>query len=147
MITVQEAFKEIAEGRDFDGPADLLNDLSAEQAVAVPAGCPYSVATQVFHVWFWQDRWLKQIAGVQTPPWENDGSDFPAIAENRWLGLRTEFLEDFAKAQGLAEQTGIFERPTQFGDTVEVLLLRAALHCSYHLGQIMLIRRLLGIDR
>lgn len=144
MITVQEAFKEIAEGRDFDTLGDLLNDLSADEATKAPPGCPYSIATQVFHACFWQDRWLKQIQGEHTPAWTSDDSDFLVIPSDDWENLRSKFLGDFGKVLALANQSENFDRPTQFGDTAEVLLIRSALHLSYHLGQIKLLRRMLS---
>lgn len=148
MVTVQEALKQIAEGRDFDSLTDLLKDLTAAQAVNVPTGSPYSIATLTYHTWFWQDRWLKQIDGEHTPPWtaEDDDSDFPVILPEDWESIRLKLLTDFTQVQGLANQPESFDRVTQFGDTVEVLLLRNALHCAYHLGQIMLLRRLMSLD-
>jgi hypothetical protein len=143
MIAVDEALKHIAEGRDFDSLSDAIMDLTPEQATTVPTGCPYSIATVVFHMWFWQDRWLKQIADVHCEPFKGDDSDFPSIAIGDWVKTRDNFFAGYQKLRETAPHTSIFEKPTQFGDTVEVLLLRSALHTAYHVGQIVLLRRLL----
>ncbi len=143
MITVNEALKQISEGRDFDSLKDALMDLSPEQATAVPKGCPRSIATTVFHMWFWQDRWLQQIAGTELEPFKGDDSDFAEVAPDGWIKIRDQFLVDFGEMLQRSTHVAVFDKPTQFGDTVEVIFLRAALHASYHIGQIVLIRQML----
>jgi len=143
VITVGEALKQIAEGRDFDSLSDALMDLRPDQAASTPAGCPYSIATVVFHMWFWQDRWLKQIADIHCEHFADDNSDFPVVSSSEWIKTRDDFFEAFGKVRERATHVSIFEKPTQFGDTVEGLLVRTALHNTYHVGQIMLLRRLL----
>jgi uncharacterized damage-inducible protein DinB len=141
VITVEEALKEIAQGRDFDSLAVVLNDLTPEQAVAKPAGFPYSIATIVWHMAFWQDRWLKQIADIHCDHFPDDGSDFPVVAGADWVTTRDRFFAGFADVQERSHHTAVFPKPTQFGDTVEVLLVRTALHTAYHVGQLVLLRR------
>lgn len=143
MVTVQEALKQIAEGKDFDSLADALMDLSPEQATTPPPGCPYSIATVVFHMWFWQDRWLKQIADIHCEPFHADDSDFPTIQADAWQMTRDEFFAGYVKLRERATHVAVFEKTTQFGDTVEGLLLRSAIHTAYHVGQVVLLRRLI----
>lgn len=143
MIAVEQALKQIAEGRDFDSLSDALMDLSAEQATTVPTGCPYSIATLVFHMWFWQDRWLKQIADHHCEPFHGDDSDFLPVNPGEWERVRADLFAGYVKLQETAVKTSVFEKTTQFGDTVETLILRASLHTAYHVGQIVLLRRLL----
>jgi len=143
VITVEEALKQIAEGRDFDSLSAALMDLSPGQAATLPTGCPYSIATIVAHMWFWQDRWLKQIADIHCQPFAGDDSDFPVIVAGDWVKTRDLFFADFANVRERATHVSVFEKPTQFGDTVEGLLVRTALHNTYHIGQITLLRRLI----
>jgi hypothetical protein len=143
MITVEEALKHMAEGRDFDSLSDALMDLTPEQATTIPSGCPYSIATVVFHMWFWQDRWLKQIENIHCEPFKDEDGDFCVVEPNGWHNKRDEFFAGYAKLQEAARHVAIFEKPTQFGDTVETLILRSALHTAYHVGQVVLLRRLL----
>jgi len=143
MIAVAEALKHIAEGRDFDSLTDVLMDLSSEQATCNPTGCPYSIATLVFHMWFWQDRWLKQIEDIHCEPFSGDDSDFVDVSAPDWEKTRDDFFAGYAKLREAASTRVVFEKPTQFGDTVEVLILRASLHTAYHVGQIVLLRRML----
>ena len=143
MITVNEALKQLAEGRDFDSLSAALMDLSPEQATKVPAGCPYSIATIVKHMWFWQDRWIKQIAGTHCEPFTDDSSDFEVVAPEEWVSLRDRFIDGFGVLRERSLHTNVFEKPTQFGDTVKEILLRASLHTAYHVGQIVLLRYLI----
>ncbi len=143
MITVNEALKQLAEGRDFDSLSAALMDLSPEQATKVPSGCPYSIATIVHHMWFWQDRWIKQIAGTHCEPFTDDSSDFEVVAPEDWIATRDKLIEDFGILRERSLHTNVFEKPTQFGDTVENLLVRASLHAAYHVGQIVLLRHLI----
>ncbi len=142
MITVAEALNQIAEGKDFDSLSEALMDLGPQQATTVPNQCAYSIATIVFHTWFWQDRWLKQIADIHCEPFSGDDSDFIVIAADKWVSTRDRFFDGYKQLQELAQDVSVFEKPTQFGDTVESLLVRAALHSAYHVGQIVLLRRL-----
>lgn len=143
MQVVGEALTQIQEGRDFDSLGDVLTDLSPEQATSVPSGCPYSIATIVFHMWFWHDRWLKQIEDIHCESFSGDDSDFKAVSAAEWESTRQSFFDGYSRLREIAGNTTIYGKPTQFGDTVEVLLLRCALHSAYHIGQIVLLRRLL----
>jgi len=118
-------------------------DLSPEQATVIPKGCPYSIATIVHHMWFWQDRWLKQIADIHCDTFIDDNSDFNVIAPADWVATRDLFFDGFISIRERAIHTNVFEKPTQFGDTVEGLLVRTSLHTAYHVGQIVLLRRLI----
>jgi len=140
VITVEEALREIAEGRDFDSLSVTLQDLTPEQAVAKPSGFPYSIATLVWHMDFWQDRWLKQIADIHVDHFPDDGSDFPVVGAEDWTTTRERFFAGYADVRERARHPKVFEKPTQFGDTVEVLLVRTALHTAYHVGQLVLLR-------
>jgi uncharacterized damage-inducible protein DinB len=143
MIIVNEALNEIADGRDFDSLKDALMDLSPEQATAIPHGAPRSIANTVFHMWFWQDRWLNQIAEKELEPFPGDGSDFREVPANDWVALRDQFMVDFGEMVQRSSHVAVFDKPTQFGDTVQVILLRSALHASYHIGQVVMIRQML----
>jgi hypothetical protein len=146
MIVVSEALRQVQTGKDFDGFADVLSELTPEQATTAPGGAPYSIATLVFHSWFWLDRWLKQLSNIHCEPFGQDDSDFPVVNPDQWNSVREQFLAVFADLQERALEPSGFEVITQFGDTAEVLLLRAALHTSYHVGQIVLLRTMIGLS-
>ncbi len=72
-----------------------------------------------------------------------DDSDFLVIPASEWVKTRDALFTGFQRLKEIAANTSIHQKSTQFGDTIEVLLLRCALHTSYHVGQIVLLRQLL----
>src|SRR5579871_1900973 len=125
MNPAWEALNQLIEGKDFDPPARLLSNIKPEAAVRVPAGAPYSVATNVAHTDIWNRVWLNQIEGK---PRGNPFPDFPVIEEAAWAGVRERFLEHLVRARELAE--------TQTNSKQVGRLIQIAVHTAYHVGQI-----------
>ena len=67
MESAAEALRQVAEGADFASPRGLLKSIKAETAVIVPAGAPYSIATNVKHADIWQQAWLNRLRGEPLP--------------------------------------------------------------------------------
>ncbi|HLK15098.1 MAG TPA: DinB family protein [Fimbriimonadaceae bacterium] len=132
MNPAWEALNQLIEGKDFDPPARLLSNIKPEAAVRVPAGAPYSVATNVAHTDIWNRVWLNQIEGK---PRGNPFPDFPVIEEAAWAGVRERFLEHLVRARELAE--------TQTNSKQVGRLIQIAVHTAYHVGQIKLLKRML----
>ena len=143
MIIVKEALDQVALGKDFDSIVDVLRDLTPEQAVLRPHPKLSSIATVVWHMWFWNDRWVKQVSDVHCEPFSEEGSDFREIELAEWVDLRDRFFTDFQTLRELSNHVNVFTKPTQYGDSVEVIFLRAALHSAYHVGQIVQLRTLI----
>lgn len=123
----------------------MLVDLTSEQATTLPAGFPYSIADQVGHMLFWQKRWLGRINEEPLERKKGKNGDWPRIAESEWDGVRGAFLDGLQSASELSENAESLNRRLWNGDTVDEVLLMIVIHNSYHLGQIALIRQLLGI--
>jgi hypothetical protein len=58
--------------------------------------------------------------------------------------LREEFLESFEELLAAAERPELVRREPTPGRNIGCLLANHALHNAYHLGQIVLMRRLFG---
>jgi uncharacterized damage-inducible protein DinB len=130
---------------------DALEGLSAEQAGAVPEGLPHSVFQLLRHMIYWQDIGIERMRG--TPP------PFPESAAEGWTALpapagQTEWddtIESFTA--GLWEIDAMLDSPEVDLDavvesdrwrTVRDNLLMIMCHNSYHLGEIVMLRRQLG---
>ena len=138
------AFQQFSEGWDFEPPSRIIADLTPEQAITIPPGCPNSIGTQVAHMHFWQSLWLERIAGEPDRPRWAKNADFPIVTANEWEKLRTGFITGLGSAKSVSANTADFSRVVgRF--TVEQIVLQIALHNSYHLGQISIYRQLLGI--
>lgn len=126
--------RQLIEGEDFDTPKRLLN-VKLEMACSVPAGMPYSIATQVGHMQCWQRRWLDGIEGKPVHGYPTKAEDFPTVAPDDWAALREKFLADLGSALLHAEGDPSPE--------VWARLSKIALHNAYHFGQIKLLKRIL----
>lgn len=134
MSQVAECLRQIIEGEDFTTPAGLLRSIKAELAVQVPAGCPYSIATNVKHTLLWQDLWLAKLRG-ETPPKVVMGEDFPDVTADEWPAIRKALVDGLNEALEIAK-----------GENDEArikILYKIGNHGAYHLGQIQLLKRII----
>ncbi len=135
-MVLREAIRQFAEGEDFWSMADITGDLTPEQACQVIPGAPYSIATNLAHALFWQDRWLRRLNGIEVPKGYSDEEDFPPVSEAEWHGVRDRFLAGVDEARKLSEGEPDAKRAKW--------LLQIVLHGSYHAGQISLLRHVGG---
>ncbi|MCC7479045.1 DinB family protein [bacterium] len=144
------ALRHLLQGADEHlPPARLLEGLSPEQACAVAPGMPHSIATLLGHMTHWQEHACGWLAG-ELPPAAPipDEINFPAVQPEQWEALRQSFLDSLEQLCQLLEQQGDAELPAgevfYKGRSSGFLMAMQALHNTYHLGQIVLLRRMLG---
>src|SRR5258708_20905107 len=89
------AVQQFVEGFDFEPPARMISDLTAEQATIVPPGSPYSIATVVAHMLFWQKQWLGRILYLPMERKKGKNGDFPIVTPEQWPAVRDEFIAGF----------------------------------------------------
>jgi hypothetical protein len=135
----------LAGGGEFLPPERLLNDLSETQASVVPSGSPYSIAQIVAHMDWWQEYQIARVRG-KTPsrPGHLDDTFVPPVA-GTWKDLVSRFLANLVETGQVAEEYGAqpsLEQPDR--DIAYGLAECPALHNAYHLGQIALLRQILG---
>lgn len=139
-------FQQILEGWDIPTPQGLLR-IKQEDASRQLPGLPYSALKNLAHAVFWQDLWLGQLAGQPRPPsqfiWENDFRD-PDASE--WPTLRRRFVEGLEEARSHCQADA---PPPGCGSEERAvdLLLRIAIHASYHMGQLNLLKRALKASK
>jgi uncharacterized damage-inducible protein DinB len=134
-------------GEEYQPPANLLSDLSPEQALEVPPGSPYSIADVLAHVVFWQEVWLALIEGREGPRRaEGKNADWPRITAEEWGALFERFVGGLEQVWSLAETNEAeLSRLLDSGVTVGEQVLRLIQHNNYHFGQVALLRQLLGL--
>lgn len=128
-----------------------LDDLDMGQAGARPNGATHSIYQLVRHMVYWQDIALRRMRGdyPPLPPAALEGWTAPAMpaSDDDWQDAVDEL------ASGLWEIEALAESPdTDFGRVVSASRARAVrdellmvlMHNSYHLGQIVMLRRQLG---
>jgi uncharacterized damage-inducible protein DinB len=138
-------------------PLACADDLSAELASRQMAGFPHSIAQLVFHLNFWMSYEIQRIRwGTPIYP-EHNAQSFlasPQVNSDEWEALKNNFtrlIEDFAalaksSPDDLQKQVEIVQQPrdANIAGTVEALLWQTVVHNSYHIGQIAMLRRMLG---
>ncbi len=132
---------------EFPNPPMILTGLSAEEACRKITGLPYTIAQIVFHLHYWQQRQIHMTHGEDLPlpeGFEFGVTDFAPVEPHEWDGLREEFLESFEELLQAAERPELMQREPKPGRNVACLMANHALHNAYHLGQVVLLRRLMG---
>lgn len=120
--------------------ADILDGLTQAQAATKLPGWPYSVAEQVAHMLFWQRHLQQHIQTGSPPEVPSAAHGWPAVPVGDWEQVRGDYLAAWQKSLELLNRWYDVQ-PT---DTVAAKVLSMVSHDSYHLGQIVLMRRLLG---
>ena len=137
-------------------PIACVEDISAELAGRQVAGFPHSVAQLVFHINYWMEYELRRIRGQRPDHPEHSAESFPAAAlvdSAEWDRLRArlgELLGEFAvlakssRAELDRQIETAHDGDAKIAGTLEAVLWQMVAHNSYHLGQIAMMRRVLG---
>ena len=134
-------------GHAFAKPQHILANLSGELATTIPAGALHCIAGHVAHMAWWQRQALHHIQTKATEWQRLEGDEFPLeIAALEWDAIRRDFFQSLEAFQALCDDDDGLERGYVSGkNSVAYVLVDHALHNGYHLGQIVLLRRLLGV--
>jgi uncharacterized damage-inducible protein DinB len=137
-------------------PVACVEDISAELAARQVAGFPHSIGQLVFHMNYWMEYELRRIRGQRPKYPEHNAESFPAAAalgDAEWDRLRTRMAELLGGFAELAKSSagelqrdveGMHEADRKIAGTVEDVLWQMVAHNSYHVGQIAMMRRMLG---
>ncbi len=85
------------------------------------------------HMHYWQGGRVAKLRGEPWPKAEHLDDTFAKIEPGRWEKLRAAFLADLDSIKQMAE------REEEYG------YVGRSLHNAYHLGEIVVLRRILGI--
>jgi uncharacterized damage-inducible protein DinB len=154
----QRALTELLRGKGAHAdPIACVEDISAELAARQVAGFPHSIGQLVFHINYWMDYELRRIRGQRPVYPEHNSESFPAAAtpgdEAEWDRLRkrlADFLGEFAELAKSSVQElqreieSEHEGDKNVAGTLEAVLWQMVAHTSYHVGQIAMMRRMLG---
>lgn len=129
--------------------ARALPDIDAELAGRVHEAMPYSIYQLVRHMYYWQQFMLGHLEGhkpqlpvnvMESWPKETSPQD-----EMSWQADIKMFLDGVDRAVAIAETSQLDEPLPHFpGETRAGILRNIASHNSYHLGEIVLLRRFYG---
>lgn len=154
----QRAQIELLHGRaSHADPTACVEDVSAELAWRRVEGFPHSIAALVFHMNYWMNYELRRIRGERPTFPEHAAESWPTadavVTAEEWDQLRRDFawfLAEYEKtAQSSSQDLERQVESTREGDkkyagSVQSVLWQMVVHNSYHVGQIAMIRRMLG---
>jgi uncharacterized damage-inducible protein DinB len=127
-----------AEGIWFASWSEAMQGITADQAAWKPEGGKHSIWQLVGHVNFWRGYTLDAIAGKPKPaPEDVKRRNFPEPGE------ASEAAWQRARAELEATHRRVHEAIANEATPLERLKYHLA-HDSYHLGQIMYLRSMLG---
>ncbi|MDB5045811.1 MAG: hypothetical protein JWQ08_1861 [Deinococcus sp.] len=132
------------EGSAFVPPSRVLSGLSAEAAGQRLEGVPHTIAELVAHLRFWQRYTLALARGEQgvIPAHAADG--WPKTDGTDWDELRQSFLDGLTELKRVAREENL-ARVVRGRDTLGYELSLHAIHNAVHLGQVILLRQMLGV--
>jgi uncharacterized damage-inducible protein DinB len=155
----QRALIELLRGKGAHAdPLACVEDVSAELAARQVAGFPHSIGQLVFHINYWMSYELRRVRGERPEYPEHSAESFPSANTPRdaqeWDRLKREFARSLVGFAKLVESPreeldrqieSVYEGDNNVAGTLDAVLWQMVAHNSYHVGQIALIRRALGI--
>lgn len=134
----------------FLAPEKTLEGLSNADAERHINGAPHSVAEIVAHLAFWQDWFYARCLGQPMPMVDSAAAGWPAVQGDSWPVVRSRFTDRLQQLTSLAEGdmakpvSPSIEFPPLANYTIGEALVHVATHNAHHLGQVILLRQLLG---
>jgi uncharacterized damage-inducible protein DinB len=153
-----DALLELLRGKGAHAdPVACVEDLSAEMAACNVERFPHSIGQLVFHMNYWMDYDLRRIRGESPPYPAHNSESFPTrftpADAREWEGLKERFSVLLADSAALAKSSAQeLERHIEAthpshnerAATLEAVLWQLTVHNSYHVGQIAMLRRMMG---
>jgi uncharacterized damage-inducible protein DinB len=139
-------------------PVACVEDLSAAMAARRVEGFPHSIGQLVFHMNYWMDYELRRIRGEHPAYPDHAAESFPPAPSpadaQEWDELRKRFAAFLVEFIALAktpreemkrEIESVHDGDKQVAGSLEAVLWQMVAHNSYHVGQIAMLRRALGV--
>lgn len=149
---IQEALIQGFHGKNTHADVlQVLKGLTAKDARYVPQKGIHSIWSHLFHMVFWYRISVQAIEGetIDWQTYDTKGKEWPDQLEMQkdanWNALVTTFTEFLGNAKTILETKDLAKPVKSFGDmTIGRTMLVLAQHNSYHIGQIVLLRKLQG---
>jgi uncharacterized damage-inducible protein DinB len=132
-------------------PARALEGLSSADAERRIPGANHSVAEVVAHMTFWVDWFVRRCEGEAVPMAEHADAGWPEIARGSWPRIKEEFFAALERATALSSRARIDDPvspPLEFAPIshyrIRQVIIHVATHTAHHLGQVVVLRQLLG---
>jgi uncharacterized damage-inducible protein DinB len=148
---------ELIKGRGAHAdPIACVEDLPAQFAIRKPAGFEHSILEILAHVNYWMRYDLKRMRGRSDPYPEHAAESWlrsEEVQARRWpeeVEKFRELLQELAATCQSDERTWLVEAPAMCvghqrnASSIGAMIFQSITHNSYHIGQIVDLRRTLG---
>ena len=134
-------------------PVRALESLDAEAAERRIDGAGHSIAEIVAHVDFWQRWFCARCDGVDEPMVTRAADGWPRVAPGAWNTIAERFHAGVERAAALGDDEAQLGRrivpaiqfPPIATYTVRDALVHVATHNAHHLGQVIVLRQIMGL--
>lgn len=148
---IRQAFGEALYGKNAHYDVlKALRGITAEDAKKQPIKNERSIWDHLYHIVFWHEITLKAIEGEELDWKTIEGTDWlpkdAKLTENTWKQLVENFSDHLDKLKEIAENADFNRLIKGFGNTpLGRGIIIEFQHNAYHIGQIILLRKILGI--
>ena len=133
-------------------PRAIIDGLPAEDAGRLVEGAPHAIVEIVAHIGFWQDWFVARCRGEALPLVPAAADGWPPAGPQDWTAVRDRFLHGLDAAVELSDDelrlelpiVPAIEFPPLASYTMRDALAHIAVHNAHHLGQVVLLRQMLG---
>jgi uncharacterized damage-inducible protein DinB len=135
----------------FLSPRHALDGLTPALADRHVRGAPHTIAEIVAHLAFWQDWFVGRCEGTGGPMPQSAVVGWPEPEPGGWDALRQRFLDGLERlvpVGAAGDQARGLDPPIEFPPLAEItvgeVVIHVATHNAHHLGQVVLLRQMLG---
>jgi hypothetical protein len=125
---------------------DTVADITYMEAVTLPAGITNSIAMLLRHISFYNDVVMERLANKEPSIDSSNGFDVIVNNEEEWRQLKTTCLGSFEKLAAAVSELAdekLWGSPPSGGGTYYKMLHGICEHAHYHLGQIVLLKKII----
>ena len=133
-------------------PSRAIENVSADEAVRRFSGVSHSMAEILAHMVFWQEWFRRRCEGVGEPIPQKAAEGWPEVHRDTWPALRSRFIDDLELFVKMAESSDLDQRIVPALEvqplahmTKRDAVIHVANHNAHHLGQIIILRQIMGL--
>ena len=130
-------------------PPRALENLTPEDAERRLPGATHTVAEIVAHMAFWQEWFCNRCAGIAEPMVQRAADGWPVVAAGSWPSVQARFVAGLERAVSLENRDQPVAPPIEFPPlakySVRDAQVHIAQHNAHHLGQVILLRQMMGL--
>jgi uncharacterized damage-inducible protein DinB len=134
-------------------PGSALERLTPEEAERRVPGATHSIAEIVAHMNFWATWFCDRCDGTRAPMVTSAAMGWPEVAPRSWPVIQGQFLSTLERAVAIGHDparlesrvTPAIEFPPLARMTIHDALVHVSTHNAHHLGQVIILRQLMGL--